>query len=176
MNKVYIGVSIDGYIADRNGGLEWLEQVPNPDNNSMGYEEFMSGIDALVMGKNTFETVLGFGGDWPYTKPVFVLSTTLQSVPVELENRVFIVNGTLKSVINEVHNKGYHNLYIDGGRTIQSFLKEDLIDEIITSTIPVLLGGGSRLFGDLTKHLEFELASSTVLLNQIVQTRFIRGK
>ncbi len=174
MNKVYIGVSIDGYIADRNGGLKWLEQVPNPENESMGYEEFMSGIDALIMGRNTFETVLAFGVDWPYSKPVFVLSSTMQAVPTELNNCVFIVNGKLESIVDEIHSKGYRNLYIDGGRTIQSFLNEDLIDEITTSTIPILLGGGSPLFGDLTKHLEFKLASSTILLNQIVQSTYQR--
>jgi dihydrofolate reductase len=80
-NLVFIAQSLDGYIADRNGGLEWLNAVPNPDRQDLGYESFYQGTDALVMGRNTFETVCGFETDWPYDKPVFVLSRTLDSVP-----------------------------------------------------------------------------------------------
>jgi len=77
-NSVFIATSLDGYIADRNGKIDWLNTIPNPDNNDMGYTEFTKGIDALLMGRKTFETVLGFDGDWPYNKPVFVLSNKLK--------------------------------------------------------------------------------------------------
>ena len=76
-NSVFIATSLDGYIADKNGKIDCLNSIPNPDNNDMGYVEFNKGIDALVMGRTTFETVLGFDVDWPYSKPVFVLSNKL---------------------------------------------------------------------------------------------------
>ena len=80
-NIVYIATSLDGYIADKEGGLDWLNCVPNPHQDDMGFVDFMNSIDALVMGRNTFETVCGFDMPWPYNKPVFVLSNTLKSIP-----------------------------------------------------------------------------------------------
>ena len=87
-NTVYIATSLDGYIADRDGKLDWLESIPNPDGNDFGYSDFMENIDALVMGRNTYEVVLGFDIPWPYTKPVFVLSNFLESIPDELQEKV----------------------------------------------------------------------------------------
>lgn len=175
-NKVFIATSLDGHIADKNGGLEWLDMVPNPDQVDTGFYSFMESVDALVMGRTTFETVIGFDVDWPYNKHVFVLSRTLESVPDELKDKVSIINGSLNEVLQKIHSKGYYTLYIDGGRTIQSFLKEDLIDEMVITTIPVLLGGGPTLFGELTQHLEFELVSSTVELEQLSKKHYKRKR
>jgi dihydrofolate reductase len=69
--------------------------LPNPDNIDIGYAKFTSEIDALIMGRTTYETVLGFDIDWPYQKPVFVLSNTLTEIPKELEDKVFLAKGTL---------------------------------------------------------------------------------
>ncbi len=175
-NKVFIATSLDGYIADRNGGIDWLHSIPNPENLDMGYHEFTSQIDALVMGRTTFETVLGFDIEWPYTKRVFVLSNNLTEIPEELKGRVELVKGDLKNVLAEIHKKGFHTLYIDGGKTIQSFLNEDLIDEMTISIIPYLLGGGIQLFGELPKRLEFECVDSKIYLGKIVQNRFVRKR
>ncbi len=78
MNRVFIASSLDGYISDRNGGLDWLQAIPNPDQIDMGYANFMKGIDALVLGRNTYETVLNFDIPWPYEVPVFVVSSNLK--------------------------------------------------------------------------------------------------
>ena len=174
MNKVFIATSLDGFISDRNNELAWLDSIPNPDQEGMGYYEFMEGIDALVMGRTTFETVLGFGIEWPYAKPVYVLSSTRKTVPIELEGKVFIVNGTLTEVLAGIHANGHQNLYIDGGRTIQSFLNEDLIDELIISTFPILLGGGASLFDATPTPLNFKLVETKVHLNQIVMSHYKR--
>lgn len=175
-NCVFIATSIDGYIADKNGGLEWLEYVPNPNQESMGYEEFTKDIDALLMGRTTFETVVGFDVPWPYSKPVFVLSNSLKEIPKSHQGKAFLVNGPLKEVLADIHEQGYTNLYIDGGGTIQSFLKEDLIDVIIISVIPVLLGGGAPLFGDLSDRLNFELVETKTYLNQITANYYRRKR
>ncbi|WP_430813467.1 dihydrofolate reductase family protein [Carboxylicivirga sp. RSCT41] len=175
-NKVFIATSLDGYIADKNGGLDWLFSIPNPDQVDMGYVPFMNETDAIVMGRVTFETVCGFDCPWPYTKPVFVLSSSLKSVHDDYKDKVELVNGSLSEVLESINAKGYMRLYIDGGTTIQSFLKEDLIDDLIITTIPVLLGGGSPLFGDLAKPLNFEFVSSKVYLEKVSQVRYQRKR
>ena len=173
-NIVFIAKSLDGFIAGKNGELDWLHSIPNPDNDDMGYLQLMKEVDAIIMGRITFETVCGFDIKWPYEKHVFVLSNTLQSVPSELNDDVTLINGSLEQVLNQIHQKGYHNLYIDGGSTIQNFLKEDLIDEMRITTIPILLGGGFPLFGDLDHPMQFEHIESKVFLNQIVQDHYKR--
>lgn len=175
-NKIYIATSIDGFIADKNGELDWLHAIPNPNNDDMGFADFMNTIDALVMGRTTFETVLGFDVPWPYAKPVFVLSTRTNVIPDSHKDKAFLIKGQLKDVVAEINNKGYHHLYIDGGTTISNFLKEDLIDEMIISTIPVVLGGGAPLFSELPNPLNFELIDTKVQLGQISQRHFKRKR
>ena len=175
-NAVFIATSLDGFIADRNGGIDWLHSLHNPDNDDMGYVEFTSQIDALIMGRTTYETVLGFDIEWPYNKPVFVLSNTLKEIPDSYKDKVFLIKGTLEEILDQIHKKGFTRLYIDGGTTIRNFLKEDLIDEIILTTIPILLGGGSQLFTELPKELKFELIESKTYLNQITQNHYRRIK
>ncbi len=175
-NIVYIAQSLDGYIADKNGGLDWLHSVPNPNNDDGGFGDFMNRIDGLIMGRTTFETVCSFDIDWPYTKPVFVLSNTLKEIPNTHKKHASLINGNLKTIIENLNNKGFNELYIDGGTTIQSFLKEDLIDEMIITTIPVLLGGGSSLFGDLAQPLNFELIQSKTVMGSINQCYYKRKK
>ncbi|MBU2904233.1 MULTISPECIES: dihydrofolate reductase family protein [Arenibacter] len=173
-NLVFIATSLDGYIADRKGRLDWLTTIPNPEQSDMGYNEFMAQVDALVMGRKTFETVCGFEGDWPYAKPVFIVSRTLDTLAEDYRDKAELVIGSLTEILEQIHNKGYHKLYIDGGVTIQNFLKEDLIDEITITTIPIVLGGGTALFSKLPTELEFTLVSSKVFLNQLVQNHYQR--
>jgi len=175
-NKVFIATSLDGYIADINGGLDWLQSIPNPEMEDMGYAEFTKSIDALVMGRTTFETVLGFDVPWPYTKPVFVLSNTMSEIPETHKDKAFLLKGTLQDILSNIHAKGFNQLYIDGGTTISNFLKEDLIDEMILTRFPLLLGGGHALFSELPNTLEFNLIESRVFLNQITQNRYIRKR
>lgn len=175
-NKVFIASSLDGYIADKNGQLEWLNSIPNPDNIDMGYGEFTANIDALVMGRITFETVCNFDIDWPYKKPIFVLSNTMTKIPEKYTDKAQLVNGPLKEILGKIHALGYYRLYIDGGATIQSFLKEDLINDMTITIIPILLGGGSPLFSDLPNELEFECTNSKIYLDKIVQNKYKRKK
>ena len=175
-NTVFIARSLDGYIAGKNGELDWLNAIPNPENIDMGFVKLMERVDAIVMGRTTFETVCGFEGEWPYNKPVFVLSTTLKTIPEKYKEKAELVKGTIPEILDSINKKGYKNLYIDGGTTIQSFLKEDLIDELIITTIPILLGGGFPLFRELPKQLAFEHVSSEVFLSQVVQDSYRRKK
>ncbi len=178
-NKVFIATSLDGYIADKNASLDWLDfnwldLGPNPNNDGMGYDEFVNDIDALVMGRTTFETVKGFDVPWPYKKPVFVLSNTMKEIPESHKDKAFLLKGTIKEILEQIHEKGFNKLYIDGGTTISNFLKEDLIDEMILTRIPILLGGGHSLFHDLPARVHFKLVESKVFMNQIVQNHYKR--
>jgi len=173
-NSVFIAGSLDGFIADRRGGLEWLQSIPNPDHEDMGYAEFMAGVEAVVMGRKTFETVIGFDVPWPYSKPVFVLSASMGELPVSHRGKAALVKGSAVEILERIHGEGYGRLYIDGGQTIGHFLREDLIDEMIITTFPILLGGGVPLFGGLPGELSFELAGTRTFLGQVTQNHYRR--
>lgn len=175
-NIVYIGTSLDGYISAADGSLDWLSYVPIPEGDDLRFSEFMERVDAVVMGRKTFETLLGFGVGWHYPKPGIVLSSTLKSAPEDFADHVQFASGTPNEIVEIAKERGFENLYIDGGKTIQNFLRADLIDELIISEIPLLLGGGDRLFGELDQRLNFELISTDVMLNQIVRKQYRRKR
>jgi dihydrofolate reductase len=175
-NIVYIGTSLDGYISAADGGLDWLSYVPIPEGDDLGFSEFMARVDAVVMGRRTFETLIGFGVGWHYPKPGIILSSTLQSAPEEFADHVQIASGTPREIVELARKQGFENLYVDGGITVQRFLREDLIDELIITEIPLLLGGGNRLFGELSKPLGFELVDTKILANQLVKKHLRRKR
>jgi dihydrofolate reductase len=172
---IYIATSLDGFIARPDGDIKWLINIPNPDNSDFGYSEFIAGIDAILMGRNTYEAALSFES-WIYNRPVFVLSNILENVPQELKNKVELINGDLKDILNHLEAKGIKNLYIDGGKTIQSFLKEDLIDEMIITTVPILLGEGIPLFGHLDNDLRFKCEKVEFISEYLVKHYYKRDR
>lgn len=175
-NIVFIARSLDGYIAGPNGEIDWLHATPNPDGIDMGFVALMEEVDAIVMGRGTFEVVCGFEGPWPYAKPIFVLSNTLKVLPEKAQGKATLVKGELEEVLASIFNLGHHTLYVDGGQTIQSFLREDRIDELRITTLPILLGGGSTLFGALPEPMQWEHVHSEVLLGQLVQNHYRRSR
>ncbi len=174
-HHVFIATSLDGYIADAKGGVGFLDTFPMPENNDMGYYAFMDRVDALLMGRKSFETVLGFGVAWPYTKPVFVWSQTLSKIPMELSEKAFLVRGNLLEVEEQIRSKGFEHLYLDGGQVIQSFLQADKVASMTITTIPVLLGGGIRLFGSMVNPTAFRCVRSTAYENGMAQQVFERA-
>lgn len=147
---VFIGTSLDGFIARPDGDLDWLTApTPRPHNTgtlahaALTWETFFPTIETLVMGRTTYETVQGFDS-WPFEgKRVIVLSATL-----EPDDRVEIAR-TVDEAADMLEAGAATRVYVDGGRTIQSFLAQGLIDEMTVSIAPVLIGRGHRLFGDL---------------------------
>lgn len=173
-NSVFIATSLDGFIADKDGGIKWLDTFPEINNIDTGYVAFMARIDALIIGRSTYETVLGFDIEWPYQKPVFVVSSSLKDVPKQLKGKVTIVQGSLTDILTHIHELGYHRLYIDGGRLIQSFLREDLLDEMIITVIPVILGSGIPLFAEQINQVVFKCVETKLYLDAVVQNHFVR--
>lgn len=172
-NYVYIAASIDGFIAEKDGGLDWLVNIPNPDNSDYGFNDFINRIDAIIMGRNTYDKVLTFG-EWPYTKKVFVLSNSIKSVSEEMTDKAEIISGNIPALISDLNRRGFYNFYVDGGKVIQSFLNEDLIDEMIITRIPVLLGEGIPLFGKLAKSIKFSQVKTEIFSNGLVKNCYIR--
>lgn len=172
--SVFIATSLDGFIAREDGAIDWL---PTPDTESdggedYGYNDFISSIDALVMGRHTYELVLTFD-EWYYGDlPVFVLTTRGVEIPDRISKTVSQLSGKPLEIVQKLAENGYHNLYIDGGKTIQAFLNAGLIDEITITTIPVLIGTGIPLFGPTNHDIPLELVESRSLNNQLIQTRY----
>jgi dihydrofolate reductase len=170
---VYIATSLDGFIAGKDGNIEWLNNIPNPTNSDFGYFEFMKGIDAVLLGRKTYETALGFD-QWFYDKPVFVLSTTMTEEPAKFKGKVEFVSGSPKEVLQHLEGKGYKNIYVDGGVTIQGFVREGLIDEMTITRVPIVLGSGSSLFGNDGMEMEFRHVETVVYNDYLVRSKYVR--
>src|SRR5207249_10074395 len=142
--SVFVGTSLDGFIARANGDLDFLEAGGGEPH---GYDEFIATVDALVIGRKTFEPVLTFGS-WPYgNKPVFVLSTR-PLAPTPPGAMVERMSGAPADIVSQLAARGSGHIYVDGGITIQRFLEAGLIHRLIIARVPVLIGGGIPLFGD----------------------------
>jgi len=169
---VYIGTSLDGFIARKDGDIDWLTQFANEEAVD-AYKELVSRIDAIVIGRGTFEKVLTFPS-WPYDKKVFVLSSSIKQVPEKVVDKVTVLSMKPIALLRYLSEKGFSSLYVDGGKVIQDFLKENLIDELIISKVPVLIGTGIPLFGDLDFDIQFNHVKTTVASNGLVRSYYHR--
>jgi dihydrofolate reductase len=166
--SVFIATSLDGYIARLDGGLDWLP----PDGEPHGYDEFMATVDAIVIGRKTLETVLAFDG-WPYgEKPVVVLSTTMRELKVPQGAVCDLMCGAPEEIVARLTQRGFHHLYVDGGVTIQGFLRAGLIQRLIITRIPVLLGSGFPLFGYLSKDVWLKHVATRWYPSGMVQSEY----
>ncbi|ESP92432.1 MULTISPECIES: dihydrofolate reductase family protein [Pseudoalteromonas] len=170
-NTVYLAQSLDGFIADQQGNIDWLSKIDNPDHSDLGFGAFMADIDAIVMGRNTFDQVMKYG-QWPYDKPVFVLSKSLKELPLQSKGKAYLVCASEREVINQLHQLGHNRLYIDGGKLVQNFLSQGLIDELIVITVPVVLGKGLKWLPEQPLNCKISLLATSVLLGQLVQSHY----
>lgn len=174
--SVFIATSLDGYIAREDGDIEWLHNSGHgevEDGEDFGYDRFMKSMDALVIGRNTYEKVRSFKGDWPYgEKPVFVLTTRGVEIPDEINKTVSSLSGSPHEVVEELTKLGHYHLYLDGGQTIQGFLKEGLVEELIITRIPILIGSGIPLFGPLSKDIKLKHLRTESFNNGFIQSRY----
>ncbi|RDT50002.1 dihydrofolate reductase [Escherichia coli] len=169
---VFIAVSLDGYIARKDGDINWLLQRDDPTEDH-GYTAFIADKDWIVMGRGSYEKVLTFN-EWPYDRPVLVLSRQLTDAPVPeaLKGRVQFSHRTPREVIDDLAAQNVHRVYIDGGQVIQSFLREGLVADIVITTVPVLLGSGIPLFGSLPHDIDLTLLSSRSFPSGLVQSHY----
>jgi dihydrofolate reductase len=175
---VFVGVSADGYIARSDGDITWLTDPPTDPyhvpghlgpNPPAGYEDLMASVDHVLMGRGTYEKVLTFGS-WPYeTKRVIVLSTKLAP---HLDERITVARD-VSEVCTLLDRRSARGVYIDGGRVIQAFLREDLVDELTISTAPVVLGGGLPLFGTLTSDIRLTHKGTSTSDSGMTTSRYL---
>jgi dihydrofolate reductase len=167
--KVFIATSVDGFIADEDGAIDWLTESSNCASGDGGYADFITGVDAVLMGRGTFEKVLSFGIEWPYTKKVFVWTSVIKHIDKALDGKVEIVEGDLTYILSQLQIKGVQSLYIDGGKTINTFLANHRVDEIVVTLVPILLGKGIPLFHNTPmsklQHIKTEVLSGGMVQN-----------
>jgi dihydrofolate reductase len=169
--SVFIASSLDGFIARSDGSIDWLPEPEPGSDEDYGYQAFIETVDALVMGRHTYETALAFDA-WPYVLPVVVLSHHSITVPDRIPHPVERMEGTPPGIVQRLADQGAEHLYIDGGRTIQHFLAEGLIDRLIVTTVPVLIGDGIPLFGPLPRDVSLRLVASRSFTNGLVQSEY----
>jgi dihydrofolate reductase len=168
--SVFIATSLDGFIARADGGLDWL---PTDGGEPHGYDEFIATVDGIVIGRKTLETVLGFGA-WPYgSKPVIALSRTLTELKVPDGAVCDLMGGDPQDIVARLTQRGMKHLYIDGGVTIQGFLRAGLIQRLIITRIPVLLGSGIPLFGSLPHDVRLKHLSTRWYPSGMVQSEYV---
>ena len=167
--SVFVGTSLDGFIARANGDLDFLEAGGGEPH---GYDEFIATVDALVIGRKTFETVLTFGS-WPYgNKPVVVLSTR-PLAPTPPGAMVERMSGAPADIVSQLAARGIGHIYVDGGITIQRFLEAGLIYRLIITRVPVLIGGGIPLFGAVPRDIPLKHVATRHYASGLVQSEYL---
>ena len=169
--SVFVGTSLDGFIARPNGALDFL---PEGGGEPHGYNEFIATVDAIVIGRKTFETVLAFP-EWPYEdKRVVVLS----SLPIELSDvqsrggKVEQMSGQPSEIVAKLSATGAHHLYVDGGITIQRFLSAGLIQRLTITRVPVLIGEGIPLFAAMPRDIRLRHIATQSYPSGLVKTEY----
>ena len=179
--SVFIATSVDGFIARPDGGLEWLTGQPDDEltgehdpGEDFGYGEFFASVDALVMGRGTFDVVQGFAGDWPYgDKPIYVWTSHPDDIAPKDGADVRALSGSLDDVVARLVADGIGHVYVDGGKVIRQFLAAGLIDRMTISTPPILIGEGIPLFSDVKMDdVRLELVSCETFDGGMVQRTY----
>lgn len=179
--SVFIATSTDGYIAEENGGLDWLHTSGNLDadmseNPDMGFSDYVNTVDCMIMGRKCMEMISSFNltpEQWPYGDiKIYVLSNTLTVLPENLARKAEMYSGDISNLVCLLEQDGYKHAYIDGGTTITSFLDKQLINEITITKVPVILGGGIPLFGKLERAVQLREASAIVFPNDYIQMKY----
>ena len=177
--SVFLGMSVDGFIARLDGTLSFLDGGEKPDDGTapapddgtggdFGFADFVASIDAIVMGRSTYEFIQPFA-DWPYQgKPVHVLSSTLEP---GADDRI-TVHRSLDEAVAGLTAAGYRRVYVDGGRTVHDFLAAGLVGELTLSRVPVLIGTGLTPFGELAADIPLEHVRTQTFPGGMVQSTY----
>jgi dihydrofolate reductase len=167
--SVFVGTSLDGFIARRNGDFDFL---PEGGGEPHGYNEFMASVDALLLGRNTFEKVLTFD-EWPYgDKRVVVLSSRPVDLTAIRGGVVEQMAGTPAEIVSRLETSGAHHLYVDGGITIQRFLQAGLVQRLIITRVPVLIGDGIPLFGAVPRDIRLRHVATQQYPTGLVKSEY----
>ena len=169
---VYVGQSADGFIARPDGTLDFLDRM-DPVDHDMGFGEFMHSVDALVMGRNSFDFVMNSGHPWPYgDTPVIVVTSRPCEIPAALRATVETTSLDPAALRDHLADRGRSHLYVDGAMTARTWLHADLVTDLVLTSVPVLVGEGLRVFGPLEREPSLRHVDTTVFENGCVQTHW----
>jgi dihydrofolate reductase len=167
--SVFVGTSVDGFIARPDGALDFLDAGGGEPH---GYDEFIATVDTIVIGRKTYETVLGFEG-WPYGKKrVVVLSSRPLDLGVVKDGVVEQMGGSPAEIVAKLAATGARHLYVDGGITIQGFLRAGLVTRLVVTRVPVLIGEGIPLFGSLPHDVRLRHVATRSYPGGLVQSEY----
>jgi dihydrofolate reductase len=174
--KLFIATSIDGYIARLDGSLDWLDDVPNPDNIDHGYRDFYSGIGTLFMGRKTYEAILGMDVDWPYEDAKTYILTRNADYTATTPH-TYVINEDILGLVEEIREEEDKDIWlVGGGELVSMFMDLKLIDEMILSVIPVVLGSGIPLFASDSQQVKFKLLDSRVFETGIINLHYAQNE
>src|SRR5438132_6108995 len=165
---VFIASSLDGYIARADGSLDWLDPFHNEEH---GYHAFFAGVDALVIGRGTYDTVLAFPA-WPYGNKRVIVCTTRPTSPAHGEE---LWSGAPRALAERLEREGIRRVYLDGGALIRSFLREGFVDELTIDVVPLILGSGRPLFASGLPEIPLRFVESKSHPSGLVQIRYHRA-
>jgi len=172
--SVYIAASLDGFIARENGALDWLpgSSGTGADTEDYGYHTFMDSVDTVILGRRTYEMLMVMGA-WPYgERRVIILSTTLGNLPDSLPQTAELRDADPTELYDELKNAGAQHCYVDGGRTIRGFLDAGLVDELIITRVPILIGKGIPLFGPIAHDIKLTHLKTLAFRSGLVQSHY----
>jgi dihydrofolate reductase len=166
--SVFVGTSVDGFLARRDGRFDFL---PVGGGEEHGYTAFIASVDAIVMGRGTFDVVLGLG-PWPFRLPVFVLTTRSCTAELPQGSEIYFMSGEPSDIVTKLEERGFAHLYIDGGVTIQRFLDAGLIQRMTITRAPVVVGSGIPLFGPTRQDIHLEHIGTRSYPSGLVTTEY----
>ncbi|HLJ91106.1 MAG TPA: dihydrofolate reductase family protein [Candidatus Angelobacter sp.] len=166
--SVFVGTSLDGFIARRNGAYDFL---PADGGEPHGYDEFISSIDTIVLGRNTFEVVAKLPS-WPYgDKRIIVLSHRPLAL-AEIDAPIEQMSGEPEQIVQRLSATGAKHVYVDGGLTIQEFLRAGQVHKLTITRVPVLIGDGISLFGQTPKDIQLRHVGTRQFKSGLVTSEY----
>ncbi len=178
--SVFIATSADGFIAKKDGSVDWLhtagkQDVDLGDDADMGFKQFMASVDCMIMGRKCMDMIHSMQlteQQWPYGNTrIIVLSNTLTQLP-EFPGKVELYSGDIKALLKNLESQGHHSAYVDGGTTIQGFINLELINQMTITRAPILLGEGIALFGKTQKDIKLTQCSAKAYANDFIQEHY----
>ena len=170
--KLYIATTIDGYIASNDGDLDWLSEHSNPERHDYGYKDFFSSIDIVILGGNTYRGIISMDVLWPYReKETYIVTRT----PFGVKENIHYITDNIIETISELRQKGGKDIWlVGGGKLTTMLLNSDLVDEMIITVIPIILGKGIALFPDYPKMSNWKAIEVHKFENGVSQTKFVK--
>jgi dihydrofolate reductase len=154
---LYIAISLDGYIAKKDGSLDWLTTIPSPENGDYGYAELLNNTEIIIMGRRTYDQIIGFDVEWPYAGFKTYVVTKNSEYKVRSPD-TYLISNNLKELVLQLKTSAKKDIWLVGGGQLNTiFLNEGFIDKLIITVIPKIIGEGISLFSGNSQDSKWKL-------------------